>query len=374
MENYLGKASGQQVASGAPAPVTYGTQTAIGAEGHRSVPETFSTSDYAQTSSQANNQIQALTPALDEPFQPYHGDEVTLEIIDNQIAIVRMQDRVNKNMFSDQIVRGLMTKFDQIRRMPGIKAIIVTGYDKIFSMGGTPDTLHDIADKKANFTDFPFMYRGLLETEIPVIAAIQGHASGGGLLFGLYSDIVVMSEESVYTAVFMKFGFTPGMGATFILSEKLGRNVATEMMLTAKSFVGTELHNRGASVIFRPGQDVLAEALRIARGLADKPLHSLKVLKKELAGRILSQLPQYIERERYMHSETFHDPEVKQRIEFFLNPEKHTTQQPAPAPTPVPVQPAPDEVLDDGFFEQLLTELESGNITPDQAMELRKRV
>ena len=67
----------------------------------------------------------------------YIGNEVDLKIIDNQIAVVSMQDKENRNMFSENIIVGLMAKFDEIRRNENIKAVIVTGCDNIFSMGGT---------------------------------------------------------------------------------------------------------------------------------------------------------------------------------------------------------------------------------------------
>jgi 3-oxoacyl-(acyl-carrier-protein) synthase/enoyl-CoA hydratase/carnithine racemase/acyl carrier protein/NADP-dependent 3-hydroxy acid dehydrogenase YdfG/SAM-dependent methyltransferase len=338
-----------------------------------------------------------------DSFQPtdYRGDEVRLEIIEDSIALVTMQDRANRNMFSDTLVRGLMHQFHKIQNNPNIKAVVLTGYDNIFSMGGTQDQLNNIADRKQSFTDVPFMFRGLLECEVPVIAAIQGHASGGGLLFGLYADIIVMSEESVYSAVFTKYGFTPGMGATLILKEKLGGNLATEMMFTAKSFRGEELKDRGASVLFRKGGDVVREAISVARMMSDKPRHTLKVLKNELAGRILAQLPSIVEREQQMHAETFTHPEVKARIErFYLSSQTHaaaaketavakteatptpaskpklklkssTVAAPEPTPAPAPAPTAGADAFDEGYYNKLLADLEAGTIDPDQA--LRKR-
>ena len=173
----------------------------------------------------------------------------------------------------------------------------MTGYEKIFCMGGTQEQLLNISDQKSKCSDVPFLYKGLLEAGIPVIAAIQGHAYGAGLMFGLYADIVLMSEESVYSAVFMRYGFTPGMCSTYILKEKFGYNLANEMMFTARSFTGKELREKGASVIFRNHGDVLREALNIARLLAEKPKHALEVLKTELAGRMLAYLPGVIQSE-----------------------------------------------------------------------------
>lgn len=253
------------------------------------------------------------------------SETVTLEIIDDQIALITIQDRENKNMFSDKVINGLKRRFSEVRQNTSIKVIIVTGYDNIFCMGGTQEQLTGIAEQKISFTDEPFLYRGLLETEIPVISAIQGHASGGGLLFGLYADIIVMSIESVYSAVFMKYGFTPGMGATYILKEKLGNNLAAEMMYTARMFTGDELKDRTASVIFRNRDHVLKEALSIARILCEKPINALKSLKKELAGRILENIPSVIERETQMHAETFKGAEVKDRINYYFDPQSRNS-------------------------------------------------
>ena len=302
-------------------------------------------------------------------------------------------------MFSDSLVRGLMAKFQEIRRNQGIKVIVITGYDKVFCMGGTKEQLIGISEKRGSFTDAPFLYRGLLEAEIPVITAIQGHASGGGLLFGLYGDIVIMSEEGIYSAVFTKYGFTPGMGATFILKEKLGGNLATEMMFTAKSFRGEELKSRGISMIFRPGNEVLIEAMEIAGMLAEKPAHTLRILKKELAARVLNQLDDTIKREEQMHQQSFSHPEVKQRIQkYYLNTDnfKETSSTAEAAPKSVykkhPPQKPPKILLKSKgeayttsgklrnhpelktaantlLLEKVLDDLEEGKITPEQALQ-----
>ncbi|MCT4598827.1 MAG: SDR family NAD(P)-dependent oxidoreductase [Vallitalea sp.] len=247
----------------------------------------------------------------------YTGDEVSLKIIENNIAIVTLQDKEGKNTFSEQVINGLIAKFQEIQNNKEIKAVIVTGDEHIFCMGGTKQQLINISNRQSKFSDAPFLYKGLLQTNVPVIAAMQGHASGGGMLFGLYADIVIMAEEAVYSAVFTKYGFTPGMGGTYILKEKFGENIATEMMFTAKTYTGEELQKRGASVIMRKQNDVLKEALSIARLLADKPRKTLKALKKELASRKLAVLDEYIDIEEAMHLETFSQDMVQDRIKHY---------------------------------------------------------
>ncbi|HEY0791540.1 MAG TPA: SDR family NAD(P)-dependent oxidoreductase, partial [Chthoniobacterales bacterium] len=244
--------------------------------------------------------------------------EVSLEVVDQEVAIVRMQDRENRNMFTAAVLEGLMASFAEIERNDNLKAVVVTGCDQVFSMGGTREELMNLSDQVRTFADLEFIFKGFLQCRVPVIAAMQGHASGGGLVFGLYADIVVMAEEALYSAVFTKYGFTPGLGATFILRERLGDALATEMMMTAATYRGADLKERGANVLFKPQSQVNAEALCLARALAVKPAFTLRTLKQSLAGRKLARLPEIIQEELRMHAATFGNPEVKKRVTQFI--------------------------------------------------------
>ncbi|KAA1246068.1 SDR family NAD(P)-dependent oxidoreductase [Aquimarina sp. RZ0] len=240
------------------------------------------------------------------------GEEISTKILNEGIALVKIQSKESKNMFTLNLIKSLQKTFFDLRKNKNLKVVVLTGYDNIFCMGGSQESLQNIASKKGRFTDFPFLYKGLLEFDIPVITAMQGHAFGGGMLFGLYGDIVLMSENSIYTANFMKYGFTPGMGATYILGEKLGKPLATEMLYTARHLKGSEIKSRGTSIIVT--KDVLNEALRIAKELSLKPRKTLEILKKHMSSDLLLSLQKYISEEEKMHELTFHTEEVASQI------------------------------------------------------------
>ena len=143
---------------------------------------------------------------------------------------------------------------------------------------------------------------------------MQGHGIGGGFVFGLFADFVILSRESVYTTNFMKYGFTPGFGSTLILKEKLGLPLAQELLMTANTYRGAELAERGVPFPVLPRSDVLASAYQLAKQLADKPRHSLVTLKDHMVADLRARLPAVIDLEVAMHEKTFHYPEVKQRI------------------------------------------------------------
>lgn len=144
---------------------------------------------------------------------------------------------------------------------------------------------------------------------------MQGHAIGGGFVMGLFADVVLLAREAVYTANFMKYGFTPGMGSTCILPQKLGLALAEEMMLTALTYRGEELQRRGVPFPVLPREQVLPHALELAATLAEKTRFSLVTLKDHLVAPLRKTLPGFIEQEVIMHDQTFQQPEVKGRIQ-----------------------------------------------------------
>ncbi|MFC9712833.1 polyketide synthase [Paenibacillus sp. NPDC056933] len=238
---------------------------------------------------------------------------VQMQEISPVVVQITMQDRVNKNTFSDELIKGLIDAFATISASNQYKAVVLTGYDSYFASGGTQEGLLAIYEGRARFTDGN-IYSLALDCPIPVISAMQGHGIGGGFVMGLFSDFIVLSRESVYTTNFMKYGFTPGMGATCILPKKLGFSLAEELLLNAGNYRGADLEKRGVPFPVLPRDEVLKHALELARQLAEKPRVSLVTLKDHLVRQLREELQTFVERELIMHEKTFHQEEVKQRI------------------------------------------------------------
>lgn len=238
---------------------------------------------------------------------------VELIEIDDAIVQIKMQDKNSKNTFSKELTSGLMEAFQTICEQPKYKAVVLTGYDTYFASGGTQEQLMTLSEGNSKFTDFD-LYSLSLNCPIPVISAMQGHGIGGGFAMGLFADFVILSRESVYTTNFMKYGFTPGMGATYILPKKLGIALAEEMLLTAKNYRGEELQKRGFPFPVLPRDQVLEYAYDLAKTLAEKPRVSLVALKDHLVAELREELPGIIQQEVLMHEKTFGQPEVRTRI------------------------------------------------------------
>lgn len=234
------------------------------------------------------------------------------------IAVVTMMDRRHQNTFSASLIKGLIEAFGQINANEAIKVVIINGYDNYFCCGGTKEELIAIHEGRKSFTDFDF-YRLLLDCEVPVISAMQGHAIGAGLAFGCYADLMVLAEECLYSASFMKYGFTPGFGSTFIIPKKMGNILGAEMLFSANNYHGGELKERGISAKVVRKNQVISTAMELAGELAGKPRTSLKLLKHQLSQSIKEKLPAVIKQELAMHELSFCHAEVRERIETLFS-------------------------------------------------------
>lgn len=230
-----------------------------------------------------------------------------------EVAVIHMEDRDSRNSFSPALVTGLVETFRAAQSSPSYRAIILTGYDNYFCSGGTRDELMSIHAGKMKFTDLP-IFDLALRCEIPVISAMQGHAIGGGFVMGLYSDFTLLGKECVYATNFMKYGFTPGMGATLVVPLRLGSSLGSEMLFSAEAFRGGDLQERGCPLRIVPKKDVLAASVQLAKTLAEKPRLALVTLKQHLSRTVRQQLDETIRQELAMHALTFHQQEVAANI------------------------------------------------------------
>ncbi len=270
------------------------------------------------------------------------GDAVALDLGADGIARVTMNHQARRNMFDDELALGLIDAFERIAASDA-RVVLLAGTDEVFSMGGTPEMLRAIAAGEAAFTDVPFFYRGLPDCPLPVISAMAGHAYGGGLLFGLYADLPLLAEESLYSAVFADYGFSPGMGATLLLPERLGATLAAEMMYSARALTGAELRARGAPLRIVPRAELMAQALDLARSLAAKPRTTLVAMKRSLARGLRERLPAAIAEEAAMHAETFRTEAVRDTLSRrFGDASARPATAPQLAPEPATMPPAPE--------------------------------
>ncbi|MDR2733226.1 MAG: enoyl-CoA hydratase/isomerase family protein [Spirochaetota bacterium] len=243
-------------------------------------------------------------------------ERVTLSVNDAGIAHLAMQDEANKNLFSDDFIHELVSAIERAEALRP-KVLLLSGLSDVFAAGAEKKNLMDLCDGKVHVKDLVISER-LVHASFPVIAAMEGHALGGGLVMAACCDMVIAARESRYGVVFMGLGFTPGMGCTKILQGLVGPQLANEMMFTAKRFRGSELASMWHNFNYiLPRNEVMPRAWAIARQIAEKNINSIYLLKYALSAEKKKLLIEARVQEDYMHKISFAYPETRGAIEEF---------------------------------------------------------
>jgi len=239
---------------------------------------------------------------------------VTIERPDDGVAIVAMRDSVGRNAFSDPFSEALLAAIRELASDRDVRAIVLAGLPDVFCSGANLEMLRRVADVDLVPSDLP-LAKAMLDLPVPVIAAMEGHAIGGGLALALTSDITILAAESRYGASFMNMGFTPGMGLTRLLESTLSPAVAHELLYTGEARRGSDFVGRSGWNHIVPRAEVLPLARDLAIRIAEKPRTALEALKRTLAAPKRRAFEDARGVEALMHSICFKQPDIQRRIE-----------------------------------------------------------
>ena len=190
----------------------------------------------------------------------------------DRVGIVTIDRPAARNALSPEVVVLLDRYFEQARSDDSVRVVVLTGAgDKRFCAGAdfkptpAPTDAKDgyQAPQERSYAMYaPFL--SLLEIEVPVIAAMQGHAIGGGLGLAVVCDLRVANREARYGANFVRLGLHPGMSTTYLLPRLMGVPRAVEFLLTGRIVSGAEAAEAGLVHYAEAPDDVLPRALALA--------------------------------------------------------------------------------------------------------------
>lgn len=196
-----------------------------------------------------------------------------------------------------------------------VRVVVLEGGVTHFCAGARRDSLlgpeaaRDVSSYAAALPEL------LLAFPLPTVAAMAGHAVGGGLLVGLWCDAAFFAQESLYGANFMALGFTPGMGSTAVLEDAFGAPLAREMLYTGRLLKGRELAAAGCARYVVPRSEVRPRAMALAEEIALAPRAALIELRHVLAERRRTQRGRALELESEAHRRVFALPGTARAIE-----------------------------------------------------------
>jgi polyketide biosynthesis enoyl-CoA hydratase PksI len=238
---------------------------------------------------------------------------VTLERDGDGIATLALADGEHKNALRGPFIDELCARLEELKGDERIKVCVLRGLPEVFCAGAAESLLLELAEGAMAASDI-VLSKLLLDLPVPTIAAMEGHAVGGGLALGLCCDVVLMARESRYGCSFMNMGFTPGMATTALLGSVVGEYLAAEMMFGGQLFKGAHFAERSGVNYVLPRAEVWERALEVARRIAEKPRFALVLLKRSLSLRRRQAFEESRGVEAMMHELCFARPETAARI------------------------------------------------------------
>lgn len=256
------------------------------------------------------------------------GSFVSIEK-DEGIATLTLNrpDRLNA-IGEHQDCADLVGALEDISEDRSISAAILTGAGRAFSAGGNLQAMKDRngigpldspAATRANYRRgiqrIPRAFRNL---EVPIIAAVNGHAIGVGCDLACLCDIRIASEEARFAASFIKMGLVPGDGGAWLLPRVVGYAKAAEMLFTGDSLTAEQALACGIVSQVVPAEVLLDEARALARRIVANPAKALRMAKRLLLNAQTMNLDDILEMSAAMQALAHETEDHKEAVDAFL--------------------------------------------------------
>ena len=162
----------------------------------------------------------------------------------------------------------------------------------------------------------PFL--SLLDLAVPVVGALNGHAVGGGFGLALVCDLRIGARDAKYGANFVKLGLAPGMAISYLLPRLVGPARGSELLLTGRLVDGVEAEQLGILNRAVPATDVLAEAMTLARTIADNAPLAVRATKAAIRRGLALAVREAAQAEAYAQAETLATDDCREGIAALL--------------------------------------------------------
>lgn len=214
--------------------------------------------------------------------------DATLTLDDRVAVLTFNRDDVRNALTGTELVSDVVTTLQWANSAMDASALIITGAGSAFSAGGNIKTMAERA--KAPPHELQRNYRlgiqriplALQDTDIPVIAAVNGPAIGAGFDLANMCDIRIGSTEASFGETFVNLGIIPGDGGAWFLSRLLGYQRAAELTLTGRIVKAEEAKALGILLEITEPDGLMAAARKLAGKIAAKPPQAIRYAKRLL--------------------------------------------------------------------------------------------
>lgn len=212
-----------------------------------------------------------------------------------------------------------------------IRALIITGAgEKSFVAGadiGEMSTLTkeqgEAFGKKGND-----VFRKIETLPIPVIAAVNGFALGGGCELSMVCDIRICSENAVFGQPEVGLGITPGFGGTQRLARTVGVGMAKQLIYTARNIKSAEALRIGLVNAVYPLEELMPAAKKMAGIIASNAPIAVRNCKKAINDGLQTDIDNALVIEEKLFGDCFETEDQKYGMAFFLDRNKEKVKEP----------------------------------------------
>jgi len=193
---------------------------------------------------------------------------------DDGVRILRLDAPDALNCLSDEMTRGFASALEELKATRNLRAVVVTGQGRGFCAGGSFSFIQqrlESGDPAGNAQALESLYKTFLSVRtlpVPVIAAVNGPAVGGGAGLALACDVTLIADNAKIGLNFVKLGITPGMASTFLLPLTTSHAAACRLLLTGDVVGADEAVRLGLALEKHPADALLPAALDLARRMA----------------------------------------------------------------------------------------------------------
>ena len=243
---------------------------------------------------------------------------------EDEIGIITISRPKALNALNSQVLDELSETLDNID-ISHISALIITGKgQKAFVAGADISEMSTLTKKEAESFSMKGnnVFRKIETFEVPVIAAINGFALGGGCEISLSCDIRICSDNAIFGQPEVGLGITPGFGGTQRLARTIGVGMAKQMIFTGQNIKAEEALRIGLVNAVYPQQELMNEAKKLALNIAKNSKNAVKLSKKAINEGLQVDIDNGIKIEEKLFGECFDNREQKERMKNFLERNK----------------------------------------------------
>jgi len=200
---------------------------------------------------------------------------------DGEIVTMTINRPQILNALDDDTYNEIGAAVDEIRQDKALRVLIITGAGKAFVAGADINLLRVLTgpQARANSDRCNRIMRKIETMEIPAIAAINGHAFGGGCELALACDIRLAAEEAQLGLPEVSLGVMPGCGGNLRLPALVGAGRAREMIYTAARISAEEAYRIGLVNHVYPADQLMEETRKLAQRIIKNAPRSVELSK-----------------------------------------------------------------------------------------------